>query len=754
MRNNLLKLNKAFQGKDHPKTPYSIALFESKKVTIEQFKNLLYDLENTKEYWSQQNLLGDKCLISVYNKGIVAKTNRIEILFKYSKIQANDLLVGARFYYLNSLHCHIFTYCLSRDQLNISIEKMKDLIGCFQRVFGSEVTKEQLTLFKKDDSLAINDKYFTKNQFIKFIEELSYVNRFDTYFCEENIDENAIVTLFDTNSDIISLLKNININISNDRVNQNNILLLPTEYLKLKAAAPYLISMAVSDFSIADLPQSPDKLVMDGRRIKVPTNEPIIGVIDTLFNKDVYFSEWVDYIELIDTEKIKPSPEDYGHGTAVSSLIVDLPNINPELDDGCGHFKVRHFGVALKKGGMTTFRLMKEIETIISTNQDIHVWNLSLGSTRPINENFISPEASILDELQVKYPDIIFVIAGTNTEEGRARGLIGSPADSINSVVVNSVRKSDFKPASYSRSGPALSFFVKPDVSCFGGDFDEPINVCYPYQVVESWGTSFAAPLIARKLAYIIDILKLPRACAKALLIDSAVGWKREFDMQDSNLIGRGIVPVDIHDVVESNSDEIRFFISGQSDKYLSYEYDLPVPMCSDKRFPYVARATLCYFPKCSRNQGVDYTDTELNLKFGQTRNDKAGNVHSINKDYQDRDGHFIKEKEARDQFRKWDNIKILTDSNIQSKRYKTNFGRDNWGIEVTYSRRYDESGGIKRPRTVTWGLVITLKALDGKNRIEEFTRACILNDWRVYPVSVKNMINLYNQSQVDVEFD
>ncbi len=32
--------------------------------------------------------------------------------------------------------------------------------------------------------------------------------------------------------------------------------------------------------------------------------------------------------------------------TAVSYIIVDGPRGNPELADGCGRFRVRHFGVA------------------------------------------------------------------------------------------------------------------------------------------------------------------------------------------------------------------------------------------------------------------------------------------------------------------------------------------------------------------------------------------------------------------------
>ena len=99
------------------------------------------------------------------------------------------------------------------------------------------------------------------------------------------------------------------------------------------------------------------------------------------------------------------------------------------------------------------------IRNIVASNRDIKVWNLSLGSKLEIKPNFISPEAAELDRIQSEY-DAIFVVAGTNIPDGETKRemRIGSPADSLNSLVVNAV---DFrgKPASYTRVGPVLSFF-------------------------------------------------------------------------------------------------------------------------------------------------------------------------------------------------------------------------------------------------------------------------------------------------------
>ena len=73
---------------------------------------------------------------------------------------------------------------------------------------------------------------------------------------------------------------------------------------------------------------------------------------------------------------------------------------------------------------------------------------------------------------------MIFVIAGTNKVSAEIVK-IGSPADSVNSMVVNAVTKKGLS-TQYSRRGLVLSFFAKPDVSYYGGSEEQYINVCEP----------------------------------------------------------------------------------------------------------------------------------------------------------------------------------------------------------------------------------------------------------------------------------
>ena len=215
-------------------------------------------------------------------------------------------------------------------------------------------------------------------------------------------------------------------------------------YKTLQKEVPYLISMVATDVSL--LKPFERDIIIDERiaSIPEPKNEPVVGVIDTLFNQSVYFSKWVDYHEeLAIYEKSNINEEDYDHGTEVSSIIVDGPSLNPDLNDGCGRFRVRHFGVCGYR--ISPSLLIRKIIRIVDQNPDIHVWNLSLGTSEEIARNFMSYESSILDEIQAT-KNVIFVVSGTNNsldEDKHVR--IGSPADSLNSIVVNSVRR-DNKP--------------------------------------------------------------------------------------------------------------------------------------------------------------------------------------------------------------------------------------------------------------------------------------------------------------------
>jgi len=744
--NSLLQLKGRFQHIDNPNKGFGSPGLGNDSYQIEHLRDLLQQLEKIDDRWSSKEKIFESksALLSVEYNRVIPKSKRISGFLSEGNKSSNNSIVGARYGVSqdNTKIWHIITHFVSLDILKKSVDDLRGIISKLENV--PMIDQNLIEKINEKDKDIVFD--VPKTTAIKYLVDASSIERF---FVSDEVDledNNSIITLYNTNIDTTTLLGKLGIVTSKANILDNDTVYLSESDVRLlKTQAPYLISMEVEDLTkLADDSCLSKDITKNTIQIPKPKNEPIIGVIDTLFDDRVYFSEWVEYRNMLD-EDIPTTPKDFEHGTAVSSIIVDGASINPNIDDKCGRFRVRHFGVATS-GKFSSFSVLKSIEAIMLKNQDIKVWNLSLGSDKEINPNSISPEGYILDKLQHKY-DVIFIVSGTNDNQNTMKKRIGSPADSINSIVVNSVDHKN-KPASYTRMGPVLSFYRKPDIAYFGGDTTKAITVCEPLGQSQRLGTSFAAPWIARKMAYLIHILGFNKEVAKALIIDSAIGWEKS--ILDYKCVGFGVVPTRIDDIINCKNDEIRFVMSGKAQKYTTYNYRLPVPVSKDKH-PYIAKATLCYFPSCLRSCGVDYTSTEFSFKFGVlTNKDGKDSIKSINDDKQDEDGHMYLEKTARKWYRKWDNIKHIKEHCSSRKLPKTMHSTRMWGISITTKERDDERHGDNMP----FGVVVTLKALDNKNRINEFIRNCDLSGWLVERIDIENKIELFNKIEEEVEFE
>ena len=743
--NYVLELkNKRFIQADKKNKGGGITMNSKLDVTVTHLDTLIKQLSSIQEFWQREHKLFTGLLVSVHYNKIAAKSNRISGLFKGT--DSNDAVVGAKF--SDDKSKHIITYFLEDKDLTNSIELLLQVKVILNEVYTGRMNKNILENAEKVHSNIFKNYPISMSVFKSVISDVSYIESFEVHQ-PKLIKSQSIVTLYDVKKDIKVLLDEIGIDpLHVTMLDDQTIYLTDTQVQILFENAAYLVAMATVD--VSQLP--PDEFIdtYESYRVTIPepTVEPTIGVIDTLFDKRVYFSEWVEYHDMVSSE-IEKSSYDYNHGTAVSSIIVDGPSLNPWLDDGCGRFRVRHFGVAVGKS-FSSYTIIKNIKKIIANNRDIKVWNISLGSSYEINDNFISVEAATLDRIQFE-EDVIFVVAGTN-KSSKDVIKIGAPADSINSVVVNAVTKEGLS-TPYTRKGPVLSFFAKPDVSYYGGSKGDYIQVCEPNGVHGVAGTSYASPWIARKLSYLIDILGLQKEVAKALLIDSARGWDENLDPNVLATYGHGIVPIHINDIIQTKDDEIKFLVSDISEKWNTYNYHFPVPLTDDK-YPYIAKATMCYFPLCDRLQGVDYTNTELNLHFGRIGNNKK--IIDIKGDTQNSDILFdegisyLNEKEARKQFRKWDNVKYISERITKRMRPKISYEYKNWGMEIKTNNRLDPKDGIG----VRFGVVVTLKEINGVNRIDEFIRNCTLNGWNVNKIDVKNRVSIHQKMNEEIEFE
>lgn len=753
--NSILQLKGRFEQRSNRSRPGSPKLPKGKSVSASHLRELEKQLERILVYWTENKDIRG-ALVSVHYKHIVAKSNRLKILLSENGKSPTESIRGAKFVWEpdqkgNEVQKHVFTHFVSLQAIEKSIDVLKKTASIIEQYYKGSVPSEVIE--------ELGEKYHfnevPKTSFLKTMVDGFYVERFDIDRATEEITEEAIITIYQTGVDTKRLLSKFGIDIVDDRIIDGTTLRLnPDEVKLLYNNASYLIAMGVTDFSEIsrdDVLDAYEDMEEDaGLLIPHPQNEPVIGVIDTQFNEKVYFHEWVEYKNLLDPN-IPLSRKDYEHGTAVSYIIVDGPQGNPELADGCGRFRVRHFGVATNNG-FSSFTVLKMIRNIVASNRDIKVWNLSLGSKLEIKPNFISPEAAELDRIQSEY-DVIFVVAGTNIPSGvtKKNMRIGSPADSLNSMVVNAV---DFagNSASYTRIGPVLSFFHKPDVSYYGGDgtvYTDKMVVCKDDMgAAYVAGTSFAAPWISRKLAYLIHIMGLSREVAKALLIDAAAGWNRRDDI--SHRIGYGVVPKHINEVLKTPDDEIRFIMTGASEEYETYTYNLPVPVV-DHAHPFYARATLAYFPQCDRKQGVDYTSTEMDIQFGRVVAKRGSTmIKAIDDNRQSEEKQItLYEEDARKMYRKWDNVKHISEEIKEKRVPRKAYDSGLWGLKINTKECLQ-----KRKDSLPFGVVVTLKEMNGVNRIDDFVKMCLARGWLVQRLDIENQLDLYAKAEEEIEFE
>lgn len=747
--NNVFFLKGAFKSHKHPRAMVVPNLPSGSQVSSEHIRRISEQLVEVLEKWKKDPLLGT-CLVSVHYNRIIPKTKRITTIFTEGGDKPGDCIRGAKFEDTDfaegetEFHKrHVFTYEVSIAAIEKSIELLVQSVNIVDHYYYGSISDEDISRINKGQ---YSFDGISKSAFVGLIVDCNVIHHIEIDEYSQNIPDGSLISLFKVNKPLKTVFHEIGIDITDGRMlDECTVRLFRKEIDQLQSRAPYLIAM-LNDFSKYDIsPQ--EQGIVDNPVIQIPspTDEPVIGVIDTHFDKRVYFQEWVDYHnEMVDA--IELDSDDYFHGTAVSSIIVDGPTIDPRLEDGCGRFRVKHFGVAKEKG-TGSFEILKKIKEIVKRHSEIKVWNLSLGSLLETSENSISAEAAILDQIQSEN-DIIFVIAGTNDWGKTGNKRLGAPADSINSLVVNSTSWNGGI-VSYARKGPVLGFFYKPDVSAYGGDTGDYMRVCGPLGEARVSGTSFAAPWVARKVAFLIYKMGLNREVAKALLIDAAAGWDRKDGTEC--MTGYGVVPIHIKDILETREDEIRFVITGTIEEYETYNYTIPVPIQNGMQ-PFWARATLVYFPYCDRNQGVDYTSTEVDLHFGRVYKEKDRvKIKEINDNKQANEGiEKIYEKDARLIYRKWDNVKYISEKPKKVARPKKTYEAGMWGLRIVTKER----GDAKRGKGMQFGTVITLKEMNGINRIDEFIKLCGLYGWLVNPIDINASLELYAKTDDTITWD
>ena len=201
---------------------------------------------------------------------------------------------------------------------------------------------------------------------------------------------------------------------------------------------------------------------------------------------------------------------------------------------------------------------------------------------------------------------------------------------------------------------------------------------------------------------------------------------------------------------MQSSNDEIHFILTGASEEYETYTYNLPVPVI-DNAHPFYARATLVYFPVCNRNQGVDYTSTEMDIHFGRVViKNKKTKIKSIDNNQQSEDKLItLYEEDARKMYRKWDNIKHISEEIKERRIPRKAYDSGLWGLKINTKERLQ-----RRKEPLQFGVVVTLKEMNGVNRIDDFIKMCMARGWLVNQLDIENHLDIYAKAEEDIVFE
>lgn len=372
-------------------------------------------------------------------------------------------------------------------------------------------------------------------------------------------------------------------------------------------------------------------------------NYMTIGILDNGIETIPHLKPWIDI------ERWSPYPESSinpTHGTFVAGIA--LYGDECEGKGWVGHKGIKLFDAAVfpdtSKEGLDEDELIANIKEAVKLyNEQVKIWNLSISITRPVSDNKFSDFAIALDALQDEYNVLICKSAGNcrNFESSRPKGRVHEGADSIRSLVVGSFahKKGTYDyaeindPSPFSRVGPGPEFIIKPEVSHYGGNAGvDPLGNTVTTGVksfakdgtlAQGVGTSFSTPRITALAAGIQQELSedFDPLLLKALITHSA-SYPREMtvpSIERTKQVGFGL-PKSVSEIIYNSPYEATLILRDNLAKGDKIDImDFPMPQCLIKDGYYTGQiiATLVYEPILDASQGIEYCQSNLDIKFG-----------------------------------------------------------------------------------------------------------------------------------------
>ncbi|MFD0051455.1 S8 family peptidase [Actinomycetes bacterium NPDC127524] len=341
------------------------------------------------------------------------------------------------------------------------------------------------------------------------------------------------------------------------------------------------------------------------------------------------------------------------HGTFIANLLVhgnQMNNVKDYSIDGCIIVDVP----VVPSQGAKEPELIKNIETAISNNPGVKIWNLSVSvkGTRP-DESKFSDFAIALDRIQDQYNVLICKSAGNDGNSyilGEEPKKISIGADSVRSLTVGSISRNEDTygfskknyPAPYSRVGRGPAEIIKPDLAHYGGDVFT--TSAYPTSIEDyeikgersiiangsertEPGTSFSTPKVAKLLAELYLALNMDAHNFDPLLLKALVVHSAKY-LEDSEIdgierlrrMGYGKPDNSAEIIFQDSPHSATLLLTGNIKKKSRIDImDFPYPknLVENNHFTGKIRVTLVYNNYLSKEMGPEYCQSDIVLRMG-----------------------------------------------------------------------------------------------------------------------------------------
>lgn len=415
------------------------------------------------------------------------------------------------------------------------------------------------------------------------------------------------------------------------------------------------------------------------------TNSIDVGVIDGGIPEDSFIMEllssYKNNVSLFGEDKPKGN-----HAEKVCSVLL-CANKLKGIEDELTTPRVHLFDVM--GDDEDTISYQNKIRKVVSENTHIKLWNLSIVIPYEKDSMSITPVGVFLDQLQEEF-DVQFIIASGNWTDDDNTENISAPSGSFIGFSVGAVNIEN-EPTSYSKIGYRKYVTAKPDIAIFGGDGNWKINAISNNCITKVQGTSFATPLVVRKLAYLMS-QNMSTSEAISTLIAYANYYSTKNSIEITNYNGHGVIPVDSKELINLvNNKAVVIMTLDLLKNYTSGYFGIKLPKNPKNKYDFSYYLGQNVRARFEQNETFEYVLDSVRTSFGKVYGAQQNRIQTwtnSNSNAEDKDEgnieSFLRSYEgkykSRDSFNKITRQDINDFFTVSGEKWKL----EQWGLRLT----------------------------------------------------------------------